>query len=143
MVNRDFFIALNQLENEGKIDKELVISSLESAIAQAYKKEYGEGRNISVQLNESQGIIRIIAYKTVVETVEDPEKEISLEDALKIKSTYKVGDRRILGFERILLHALGHFQLGAASVARTCGEHRCKYGYARHRTCQCKNFLFH
>ena len=66
MVNRDFFIALNQLENEGKIDKELVISSLESAIAQAYKKEYGEGRNISVQLNESQGIIRIIAYKTVV-----------------------------------------------------------------------------
>ena len=38
MVNRDFFIALNQLENEGKIDKELVISSLESAIAQAYKR---------------------------------------------------------------------------------------------------------
>ena len=92
MINRDFFLALNQLENEGKIDKDLVISSLETAIAQAYKKEYGEGRNIIVQLNESQGIIRIIAYKTVVETVEDPEKEISLEDALKLKSTYKIGD---------------------------------------------------
>lgn len=92
MINRDFFLALNQLENEGKIDKDLVISSLETAIAQAYKKEYGEGRNIIVQLNESQGIIRIIAYKTIVETVEDPEKEISLEDALKLKSTYKIGD---------------------------------------------------
>ena len=92
MINKDFFLALNQLESEGKIDKDLVLSSLEAAIAQAYKKEYGEGRNIVVQLNESQGLIRIIAYKTVVETVEDPEKEISLEDALKLKSTYKLGD---------------------------------------------------
>ena len=92
MINKDFFLALNQLESEGKIDKDLVLSSLEAAIAQAYKKEYGEGRNIVVQLNESQGLIRIIAYKTVVETVEDPEKEISLEDALKLKNTYKLGD---------------------------------------------------
>ena len=51
MINKDFFLALNQLESEGKIDKDLVLSSLEAAIAQAYKKEYGEGRNIVVQLN--------------------------------------------------------------------------------------------
>ena len=97
MINKDFFLALNQLENEGKIDKALTIKSLEAAIATAYKREFGEARNIAVQINEDRNLIRIIAYKTVVATVEDPESEISLEDAQAIKSSYKVGD--IIGDE--------------------------------------------
>lgn len=97
MVNKDFFLALNQLENEGKIDKQLTLQSLEAAIAQAYKKEFGEGRNITVQINEDRNLIRVVAYKTVVEEVENPENQISLEDAQKIKPGYKVGD--IIGDE--------------------------------------------
>lgn len=92
MINKDFFLALDALEKEGRIDKQLTIKSLETAIANAYKKESGEARQIMVQINEQRNLIKIIAYLTVVEEVVDPEKEISLEDAKAIKSSYKVGD---------------------------------------------------
>ncbi|MGN0761297.1 MAG: transcription termination factor NusA [Christensenellales bacterium] len=92
MVNKDFFAALDELEKEKRIDKEVFIESLEAGLASAYKRQVGEARNVLVVLNEAKFSINIYAYKTVVETVEDPEKEISLEDAKAIKSTYKVGD---------------------------------------------------
>ncbi|MGN0789329.1 MAG: transcription termination factor NusA [Christensenellales bacterium] len=92
MVNKDFFAALDELEKEKRIDKAVFIESLEAGLASAYKRQVGEARNVLVVLNEAKYSINIYAYKTVVETVEDPEKEISLEDAKAIKSTYKVGD---------------------------------------------------
>lgn len=92
MVNKDFFAALDELEKEKRIDKAVFIESLEAGLASAYKREAGEARNVLVVLNEAKFSINIYAYKTIVETVEDPEKEISLEDAKAIKSTYKVGD---------------------------------------------------
>lgn len=97
MINKEFFLALNQLENEGKIDKKLTLQALETAIAQAYKKEFGEGRDIAVQINEERNVIRIVAYKTVVEEVENPENQISVEDAQAVKPGSKVGD--IIGDE--------------------------------------------
>ncbi|MGN0771362.1 MAG: transcription termination factor NusA [Christensenellales bacterium] len=92
MVNKDFFAALDALEREKRIDKSVFIESLEAGLASAYKRETGEARNVLVVLNEAKSAINIYAYKTVVETVEDEEKEISLEDAKAIKSSYKVGD---------------------------------------------------
>ena len=92
MVNKDFFAALDELEKEKRIDKAVFIESLEAGLASAYKREAGEARNVLVVLNEAKFSINIYAYKTIVETVEDPEKEISLEDAKAIKSSYKLGD---------------------------------------------------
>lgn len=93
MINsKDFFIALDLLEKEKKIDKEFFIQTLESALTSAYKKNFGEAKSATVKLNPEKNTIKVLAYKTVVETVEDPDKEISLEDAKQIKSSYKVGD---------------------------------------------------
>lgn len=92
MINKDFFLALSELEKTYKIDKSVFIESLEAGLVSAYKKESGEARNVTVQLNEAKNSIKFYAYKTVVEEVEDPEKEISLEDAKQIKNSYKVGD---------------------------------------------------
>jgi len=92
MINKDFFQALEDLENEKKIDKETFISALENALTSAYKKMYGEGKSARVMLNPDRGLIRIFSYKTVVEEVADPDKEISLEEAKLIKKSYKVGD---------------------------------------------------
>ena len=93
MINsKDFFIALDLLEKEKKIDKEFFISALESALTSAYKKNFGEAKSATVKLNPEKNTIKVLAYKTVVEEVEDPDKEISLEDAKLIKSTHKVGD---------------------------------------------------
>ena len=92
MISKDFFIALDLLEKEKKINKEFFISALESALTSAYKKYFKEARSATVKLNPEKNTIKILAYKTVVDEVEDPDKEISLEDAKKLKASHKVGD---------------------------------------------------
>ena len=67
MVNKEFFQALDLFEREKKISKELLIESLESGLASAYKKEYGESRMIAVRLNEEKQTIKVYAHRLVVE----------------------------------------------------------------------------
>lgn len=92
MINKDFFQALDELEQQKKINKEQFVETLESALTSAYKKMYGEAKSAMVKLNPEKCTIKIYSYKTVVEEVEDYDKEISLEEAQKIKKSYKVGD---------------------------------------------------
>ena len=92
MVNKDFFLALEDLEREKKINKEFFIEALESALTSAYKKNFGEAKSASVKLNPEKNTIKVYSYKTVVAEVVDPDKEISLEDAKKIKKSYQVED---------------------------------------------------
>ena len=92
MVNKDFFKALDDLEQERKINKETFIETLETALTSAYKKMYGEAKSAMVKLYPERNMIRIYSYKTVVEEVTDVDKEISLEEARKTKKSYKVGD---------------------------------------------------
>jgi N utilization substance protein A len=92
MVNKDFFLALDMLEREKKVSKELLIELLEAGLASAYKKEWGESRSIAVKLNEEKQSIKVYVYRQVVDEVVDFDKEISLEEARQIKSSYKVGD---------------------------------------------------
>lgn len=92
MISKDFFNALNDLQEQKKINKEEFIKILESALTSAYKKNFGEAKSAFVKLIPEKNTIKIYAYKTIVEEVVDPEKEISLEEAKEIKSTYKLGD---------------------------------------------------
>lgn len=92
MINKDFFQALEELETTKKINANQLIEALESALTSAYKKMYGEAKSAEVKLNPEKNTIKIYSYKTVVSEVENPDKEISLEDAKKIKSSYEIGD---------------------------------------------------
>ena len=92
MVNKDFFVALDELEKDKKINKEFFISALESALTSAYKKNFGEAKGASVKLNPEKNTIKVYSYKTIVDEVTDPDKEVSLEEAKKIKKSYEVGD---------------------------------------------------
>ena len=92
MTSKDFFLALDALEREKGISREKVIESLETALAIACKKHFGEASNVIVKTNADKFTIRAYICKTVVEVVEVPEKEISLEDARLIKKSYKLGD---------------------------------------------------
>ncbi len=92
MVNKDFFQALIDLEEQKGINQEYFIESLESALTSAYKKHIGEAKSAFVKLNPEKNTIKIYSYKTVVEEVLDSDKEISLAEARLIKKSYKVGD---------------------------------------------------
>ena len=92
MINKDFFQALDDLQAEKKIDKEVFIQTLETALTSAYKKMYGEAKSAMVKLNPEKNTIKIYSYKTIVDQVEDPDKEISLAEARLIKKSFKIGD---------------------------------------------------
>lgn len=92
MINKDFFEALKDLEAEKGIKQDVFIAALEQALTAAYKKNSGMAKNAQVRLLPEKNTIKIYSYRTVVDNVEDGEKEISLEDAKQIKHSYKIGD---------------------------------------------------
>ena len=89
----DFLIALTQLAAERHLPREQVLGAIEVALASAFKKDNpASGQNISVTLNPNTGDVSVFALKTVVETVEDAEKEITVADAQSIKKGAELGD---------------------------------------------------
>ncbi len=92
MIKKDFFAALDELEREKRIKKSVFIEALETALVIAYKKHTGTSKAITVKLVPERNTIKIIAFQTVVEQVEDKDTQISLEDARLIDRKYKIGD---------------------------------------------------
>ena len=89
----DFMIALTQLVAERHLPREQVIQAIEVALVSAFKKDDpASGQNISVKLNPNTGEVRVYALKTVVETVEEPDREITVQDAQRIKKGAEIGD---------------------------------------------------
>ena len=93
MTNKDFFLALDALEQEKNISKEYFLEALQTALATAYKRNFSVVKPVEVVLKPEKYAIDIYAYQTVVAEVSDPDSEISLEDAKKIKKTAKIGDK--------------------------------------------------
>ncbi len=92
-VKSDFLIALTQLAAERHLPREQVLLAIEVALASAFKKDNpATGQNISVKLNPNTGEVGVYALKTVVEDVDDPDREISLDDAQHIKQGAVLGD---------------------------------------------------
>jgi transcription termination/antitermination protein NusA len=87
---------VDSVANEKSIDKELVISSMESAIQKAALTKFGNDNNIEVIIDRISGDIKINKVLEIVEIVEDPGKEISLAQAQKENSKseeIKIGDK--------------------------------------------------
>ncbi len=83
-----------ELEKEKGISKEVVISSLCDAMVAAYKKHLRlkEIQNVEAFLDEQSGEIGIFKGKTVVDSVEDEDNEISLAEAKEIDEDVELGD---------------------------------------------------
>ncbi len=93
MVNKDFFLALDALEQEKGIEKEYFIDALQTALTNAYKRNFNSPKPVEVVLKPERNAIEIYAYQTVVAEVTNPDTEISLVDAKQIKKTAKIGDK--------------------------------------------------
>lgn len=92
-MNTEFFAALDLLEKEKGIPRAYMIEKIEAAIASAVKKDYGSSDNLVVELSEEKKDLKVYIQKEVVEEVENPQTEITLENAREIsKRVKKVGD---------------------------------------------------
>jgi len=91
-VNSQLFEALDHLEKDKGIDKEILLEALEAALISAYKKNFDSATNVRVDLNPETSQMRLFAQKTVVEEVDNEQIEISLEDAKDIDPNYNLED---------------------------------------------------
>ena len=77
---------------EKVIDKEIVLEAMEDAIQKAARSRYGAENEIRAQIDRNTGDIRLFRVLEVVEEVEEPAVQISLEDAQKDKPDAVIGD---------------------------------------------------
>ncbi len=91
-MNSDFIEALNIIEKERGISKEILIDAVENALISAYRRNYGTSNNVRAVIDMETGEIQLFASKSVVEAVENQHAEISVENARKINALYEVGD---------------------------------------------------
>ena len=91
-MNKEFIQAIDDLEKEKQISKDVLIEAVESALVSAYKKNYGTSQNVRVNINRETGDIDVFMRMDIVEEVEDDLTQISLEEAREIDSRYEVGD---------------------------------------------------
>ncbi|MEG0592391.1 MAG: NusA N-terminal domain-containing protein, partial [Coprobacillus sp.] len=82
MASKKFIQALELLESEKGIQKEVVLDALKEALEKSYKKNYaGSESIIRVEINENTGKIRLYEIKHVVDDVNDEDFELSIEEA--------------------------------------------------------------
>lgn len=91
-MSKELLNALDALETEKGIKKEVVIDALEQALVSAYKRNYDKAQNVEVEFDKRKGDIKVYSVKEVVNNVFDSRLEVSLEDALEINKAYEVGD---------------------------------------------------
>ena len=89
---RELIEALSLVSQERGIDKELIFEAIEASLVSACKKQFGQNADIRVTVDRETGEYTVMSKKGVVETVEDHEIEISLEDARTININAEVGD---------------------------------------------------
>ena len=92
-MSKELVKAMQVLEEEKGISRQVIKEALESALALAYKKNYDQAQNVEVQFDENKGTIKVYSVKEVVETNYDSTLEISLEEALTINRAYEIGDK--------------------------------------------------
>lgn len=91
-MNTELMEALNILEKEKNISKEVLLEAIEQSLIQACKNHFGKADNVKVSINPETCDFSVYAEKTVVENVEDPILEISLTNAKMMDTKYEVGD---------------------------------------------------
>lgn len=84
--------ALNVLEKEKGISRDVLIDAIEAALISAYRRNFNQAQNVRIDLNLEKGSMRVFARKEVVDEVFDPRLEISIEDAKQINPNYQVED---------------------------------------------------
>lgn len=88
----ELMIALEQIEKEKGISKDVIIEAIEKSLLDACKKDFGKSDNVTVNMDRETGAIEVYAAKTVVEEVVDDATEIAIEKALMISKKHAVGD---------------------------------------------------
>lgn len=94
--NNEFFEALAALEKERGLPADYLIEKIKAAIVIAVKKDYEvEDENVIVDIDPSIGAFRASLAREIVEEVENPHTQVTLEDAQRVRKSYQIGQKFI------------------------------------------------
>ena len=91
-MNKELIEALNVLEKEKDISKEVLLEAIENSLITAYKNHFDKADNVKVTIDRQTGDFAIYAEKEVVEEVQDPVTQISVDAAHEISKRHQLGD---------------------------------------------------
>lgn len=93
-MNKEFIDAMEALEKEKNISKDVLLETIESALVSAYKKNYGTAENVRVSIDPVTGDIAVLMRKDIVSDEEyfDNMTQMTLEEAHEIDARYEIGD---------------------------------------------------
>lgn len=91
-MSKELVQALDALEQEKGVKAEVLVEAIEEALKKAYEKNYDESENVEVQFDQKKGNIKVYSVKTVVEEIDEPYEQITLEEALELNKAYEIGD---------------------------------------------------
>jgi N utilization substance protein A len=88
----ELMIALQQIEKEKGVDKETLIEAIEAALLSAYKRNFGSAQNVRITIDRDSGDVKVFSLKDVAAEPQDPDLQISVEDAKRINPALNEGD---------------------------------------------------
>jgi len=91
-MNKELIEALDALEKEKDISKNILLEAIENSLITGCKQHFGKADNIKVKIDRETGDFFVFAEKEVVEEVTDPVLEMSLIEAQNISIKHQIGD---------------------------------------------------
>ncbi len=91
-MNGDFLDALRQIEKEKDIPLEQLIETVESALGTAYRRSFSDAAEVKLHMDARGRGLKMLLRKVVVESVENPHREIALIEAQRRNPLNKLGD---------------------------------------------------
>ena len=99
-MDSEFFLALDEIERDKGISKAYMLEKLDQALTTAVKKDNPAAADgLRVDVDQEKRKVRIYVEKTVVEEVENPALELTLEQARKLSPKAEVGDKIAVDME--------------------------------------------
>ncbi len=91
-MSAELILALEQLEKEKGIKKDIIIEAIETALISAYKKNFGSAMNVKVSIDRATGDVKVFGLRKIAEVPDEEEMDISVTEAAKINPTLDIGD---------------------------------------------------
>ncbi len=91
-MNVEFTEALEQIEKDKGISKDILIDAVEAALISSYKRNFGSAQNVRVEIDRHTGEVNVYSQKTITDEVTDDLLEVHIDDAKKVSINYKEGD---------------------------------------------------
>jgi N utilization substance protein A len=92
-MNNEFLRLIDQVSAEKRVPKETILRAIETALVEAYRRNFATAGDADVRLDRDTGEVRVYAKKLVVADVEDPKTQVAIGEAMRVDPSANLGQR--------------------------------------------------